>query len=161
MALFYDRDYGRERSRRYDRGYQAGGTWTDREHPRYTASEQYDRNLRDRWQTDYGDPFNDRGNRTPFHMTRGPYRQDEWRDIGWDRGRDRGRNFGGREWRSDYDRSYAAGPMRSDYDRNYSANPMGYDPYDNPARRDALYRGRGKRLDREQGMRRGYDRGWY
>ena len=162
MALFYDRDYGHDWNRGYDRGYRTQGGRNDfdrgfgggygggagrnfdrgfdRNFDRgeRMSGDRYDQGFKSRWQTDYGDPFNDRGSRTPMRMTRGGYRGTGERDFGWG----------------------------SNYDRDYSANPAGYDPYWNQNRGnrntgrwnryDQTYRGRGRGFGRG-----GYDEGWF
>src|SRR5690606_40724587 len=77
MALFYDRDYGHDWNRGYDRGYggyrgRSGWNEPDRNFDRgqRMSGSRYDRGFKSRWQTDYGDTFNDRGSRTPTRMTR-------------------------------------------------------------------------------------------
>lgn len=148
MALFYDREYGRNWNRGYDRGYRSQAGWNDFDRNSRTAGGRYDQGFKSRWQTDYGDPFNDRGSRTPIRMTRGEFRGSNERDFGWGSNE---RDFG---W-------------GSNYDRDYSANPMGYDPYFDQSRRgqgmgmgrwnryDRGYRGRGR------SYRGGYDEGWF
>ena len=138
MALFYDRDYGHHWNRGYDRGYRGRSGWGDFDRGARMSGERYDRGFKSRWQTDYGDPFNDRASRTPMRMIRGEYRGSDDPGFGWS----------------------------SNYDRDYSANPMGYDPYfDQPRGREGI--GRWNRYDRgyrprrgSWGMRRGYDEGW-
>jgi hypothetical protein len=168
MGLFgndYDRDYGYRRNwgTGYDNTYRMGnrtgydrnwGTWgtyaNDRDNG-YMGGDRdygymgggYDRDYKSRWQTDYGDPFGDRGANTPMRMIRGEYRSDydrNFRPTGYDR------NFGYNA-SAGYDRDY------------YEANPMGYDPY--PTRN---YMGRegtwGRGYDRNNPGR-GYDNGWF
>src|SRR5690606_33772563 len=97
----------------------------------------YDTGYKSRWQTDFGDPFNDRGSRTPFRMHRGEFRGPQERDF-----------RGGHPGFSD--------PMRGagfNYDRDYSATPMGFDPYTDQARR-------GYPMGRATGRWNRYDRGY-
>ena len=131
MTLFYDRDYRPERWTRYDRGFRMrsgqrgqglqdmGGRPPPRGYrPGYDVyrgyrdeqgpvqhsrpmRDRYDASQRGRWQTDFGDPFNDRGAGTPIRMMRGPYREG-----------------GGEEMR---------GPWG--YDDDFSGR-RGYDPYE-------------------------------
>lgn len=77
---------GYARGDRYDAGYRSYGRG-------------YDRDYRDRWQTDFGDPYGDRSNRTPFRLIRGEFENREWNQDRW-RGYDRDmyarRRYGGR-----------------------------------------------------------------
>lgn len=141
MALFYDRDYADTWSRDYERGYRARPYWGDVDREPRMGRDRFDRGYKSRWQTDFGDPFNDRAHHTPIRMTRGEYR-------------------GAGEW------GYGWGP---DYDRDFSTNPMGYDPYydrNRPtpsigrwSRYDRSYRGRG--MGRGMGYAASYDEGWF
>ncbi|HEX6070731.1 MAG TPA: hypothetical protein VFZ18_12935 [Longimicrobiaceae bacterium] len=146
MALFYDRDLGRNWHRGYDRGYRNEAGWGGFDRGGMRGEGRYDRGFKSRWQTDYGDPFGDRAARTPMRMIRGEFRGHEDRGFGW-----------------------------GSYDRDYSSSPMGYDPYFDPSRRmstpgqwnryDRGYRGRergwgmGMRNRSERGER--YDEGWF
>lgn len=154
MALFYDRDYGHNWNRGYDRGYRGRSGWSDLDRgfdrnfdrgfdrnfdrSQRMSGNRYDGGFKSRWQTDFGDPFNDRGSRTPMRMTRGEFRGSNERDFGWG----------------------------SSYDRDYAANSMGYDPYNNPGRGNQGI-GRWNRYDRPyrghrgSSMRGGYDEGWF
>jgi hypothetical protein len=133
MALFgndYDNDFGYRTGRwgAYDRGYlgNAGERAGWRDEPGYdrgytafggNPGNEYDRGYKNRWQTDYGDPFGDRTSRTPMRAIRGPYRtQHPCYDRGY-LGYDRGYSPMDRNLRSGYGEDYRA------------ANPMSYEPY--------------------------------
>lgn len=121
----YDRDLGyRGTHRGYDQPYWGYDTW------------RYDAEYKSREQTDFGDPFGDRQQRTPIRVV------DEDRDRGW---------FGGGR---DYDREFARRYGR-DY---YARNPMGYDPYETRGSDLGRLGGRGGRGYRG---RVDYDRGWF
>lgn len=93
----------------------------------------YDRSYKSDWQTDRGDPYGDREQKTPIRTTRGPFHA---RDRGYDRDHYRQRvEYGYRG-----DGGYHEGGFR------------GEDRY----RRDFGYRG-----DDGSGGRRGYDRRWW
>lgn len=138
----YDRDRSWYAGRGGGMGMGGAGAWNyDRDFDRgtpYSAYERdarYDREYKSRWQTDQGDPFGDRANRTPIRMTRG-----EFHNYDADFGRTYGAGSG-----TGYDRDLGRG-----YNRG-----VGYDPYDAD---DA-------RLNRggwgAAGRNRGYDRGWF
>lgn len=159
MALFgrdYDREYYGYRGTRndmyaYDRGYGTYGA----------AGVGYDRNYKSRWETDYGDPFNDRGSNTPIRMIRGEYRGYD-RNYGafdYDRGyRGTATGYTG----VGYDRGFRGTPRgytSVGYDRTYAANPVGYEPNYNRAE---MNRGMGyDRTFRTYNRGRGYDQGWF
>lgn len=70
---------GRPRPRGYRQGYDGvyRGYRSEPQPMRHGYSGdrgRYDASMRDRWQTDFGDPFNDRAARTPIRMMRGPFR---------------------------------------------------------------------------------------
>lgn len=142
MAFFgrdYDRDYGREYGPGYGRGNWAGersqwgrsGTpinesgWRAGGDPYYRrdrfsryASDfdrGYDRGYKSRWQTDYGDPFGDRQQRTPMRVF------DE-------------ESRANRGWETTYDRDYGSSPY-----------PYGYRTWDERHGYDTGYSGRGYR----------------
>jgi hypothetical protein len=117
MGGGYDRDYG-AMGGGMDRGMQGGG---------YGG---YDRGMKSREQTNNGDPFGDRQNRTPIRMIRGGFRGGQG-DMG----------------RGDMDRGMMAGGMGG-YDRQYNGG-VGDEPYYNADD----YRG-------GQNMRGGYDQGY-
>lgn len=114
-GMRYDRDMGRG-----NRDFQNTGSMYDREFQGGYGADAgygYDRGYKSRQETDYGDPFGDRQNRTPIRMTRGEYQG------GGSRG---GASRGG------YDTGYRGGNRENRnprYERDYSANPMSYDPY--------------------------------
>ena len=97
--------------RDYDRNYRGSGTrggYGTSDRDRSYGRGGYDRGYKSRAETDYGDPFGDRQNRTPIRMV------NEDRDRGG------------------YDRGYRArGYGATGYDRDYGTNPMGYDPSGN------------------------------
>jgi hypothetical protein len=111
MALFgrdYDREYGYGAGNRPGRMYGAGWGGYDRSfRGRYGAMEyDADHGYKSRWQTDYGDPYGDRINRTPIRVIRGEFHGGygaDYRAAGYDRGfggaRDRPSGYG----RVDYD----------------------------------------------------------
>lgn len=130
MGLFgrdYDREYGygsRPRGERmygagprgYDRGFGPGYTGTGYGRTGYGEAMEYDADYgyKSRWQTDYGDPYGDRANNTPFRVMRGEFH-------GY-----------GRDFESGYDRGYR-GPEPGGMGR-YGGNPMSYDPYGSESR---------------------------
>jgi hypothetical protein len=73
---------------------------------------QYDRPYKSRWQTDYGDPFGDREQQTPFRVIRG------------EGGHPGGRGFRAAEYGGDYRRTPAGYWM---YDRAYRGGAPRYD----------------------------------
>jgi len=135
----------------YDTGFQGRGTWNGENawngesgwgRTGYDAgyrgygygSQGYDSGFRNRWETDNGDPFGDRSNRTPIRSMRGRF------SSRYDQGFDRG----------SMNRGFMGGSM-NDYGRDYySANPMGYEPY----------RGSWNRMN-DQTRRGRYDTGWF
>lgn len=151
MALFgrdYDREYGYGAGPRGNRMYGTGWGGYDRNYRAgYGGATEYDEGYgyKSRWQTDFGDPYGDRSNRTPMRVIRG-------------------------EFRGDYGGDYR-GFSRPDYDRSgrYGANPMSYDPYENRGG----YQGRGTGWNRGGRWNAGanrdypgygenrYDRGWF
>ncbi len=175
MALFYDRDYGRGRSR-YDRGYR-GQAWGGFE----GAFDEPNPSRRNRYADSY-DPFFSSGRPGGQYSSTGR--------PGGQYGRDympRGNRYGSgyrRQWQTDQgdpfgDRSshtpirMTEGSFRDqerqgtsgwdmDYDRDYSANPVGYDPYYDQSRQSRQGYGR-TRYDRDirRGRARGYDTGWW
>lgn len=121
----------------YDRDYRYRGTPGGRVGGGLTNNNRYDRDYRtvdrgyggeykSRWQTDQGDPFNDRQRQTPFRVTRGDY------EGGYDRDYNRGndRNQG----------SYSTG--------------VGYDPYNNPNQQSQ--EGRAWNMRQNRGYDRGF-----
>lgn len=112
----YDRDFGRQqrpqdfgaRTWGYGAGVWGGASDFDRGYDQsYRGNERgYDRGMRNRWQTDNGDPFGDRAAHTPMRIMREGY------DRGYDqsyRSGQRGydRDFGNREF-NDRDRHRGA-----------------------------------------------------
>ena len=98
--------------------------------------DRYDANFGQRWQTEAGDPFNDRGSHTPFRMMRGPFRERQQEDF-----REAQRREG-----------WAARGYGADYSRR------GYDPYEDSdrLRGTGAWEGYGQR-----GSRWGYDSDWW
>lgn len=107
----YGHDYGAGfRSTRYDRGL-FGSPDYDRS---YRGATEYDRGYKSRWQTDYGDPFHDREQRTPMRVIQGEARGYDvgLRTSGWGREReDTGYAMGYRPYssRAGYDTGYRRG----------------------------------------------------
>lgn len=165
MTLFYDRDYPADRRPRYDRVYRGRPIQADhpeafsggRARPRgrymddmrqgYMGARRpmepgyeyrgnrYDASFGHRWQTDFGDPFNDRGSHTPFRMMRGPFREGHSDDL-----REAQRREG-----------WAARGYGADY------RARGFDPYDSERpRRMGAWDGYGQR-----GTHWGYDSDWW
>lgn len=158
----YDRDSSWYAGRGMGMGMGGAGAWNyDRDYDRgnaFSGSDRdtgYDRDHKSRWQTDQGDPFGDRANRTPIRMMRGEFRNydAELRDRGsYDA--DLGRGYGAGS-RMDYDRDMMGrGGMDRDRGRGYM-HGLGYDPYDSDDAR--VNRGRWGAGNRD----RGYDRGWF
>ena len=149
MALFgpdYDRDYGYGPRGRPGRTYGAGWGGYDRGFRGGYGGTEYDAGYKSRWQTDVGDPYGDRANRTPMRMIRGDFH-------GY-----------GEDYRPAQDRGFRGGVERPP---RYGRSPMGYDPYQNRGG----YQGRPGRWNREGWNRespgyRGYsenryDAGWF
>lgn len=115
----YDRDFGRQqrpqgygaRTWGYGAGVWGGASDFDRYDQQYRGGERgYDRGMRDRWQTDHGDPFGDRAAHTPMRMVREGHEYDR----GY-RGYDR--DFGNRDFD---DRNRYRGSYRSNrYDSGW------------------------------------------
>lgn len=136
MALFYDREFGRDWNPGYDRGYRGEAGWRGYEGEGMMGRGRYDRGFKSRWQTDYGDPFGDRAARTPMRMIRGEFGGS-------------GDRFG---WGSSYDRDYSGHSMAYD---PYLRMPRGMPSENRWNRYDRGYRGN------EMGRRGRYDSGWY
>lgn len=135
----YDRDY---RYRGTPGGRVDGGLAYDRDYNASRMGGGYDRDYgyrgKSRFQTEQGDPFNDRSRHTPIRVMRGEYEGNDRYDRDY---------RGNQSMNRGYDREYE--------NRGYSAG-VGYDPYDNPnnnANRGGIYSGR-------QNMNRGYGRGY-
>ncbi|HEX2188640.1 MAG TPA: hypothetical protein VHG51_07055 [Longimicrobiaceae bacterium] len=156
----YDRDTNWSAGRGAGMGMGGGASWNyDRDFDRgagygtYGARDMetgYDRDYKSRWQTDYGDPFGDRTNRTPIRLMRGEFHNREGYDV------DYGRPYGaGSNVRYDRDMMDRGGMDRGgmDRDRGYM-HGLNYDPYED---RNDPNAGRGWGANRN----RGYDRGWF
>jgi hypothetical protein len=93
----------------------------------------YDRSYKSRWQTDYGDPFNDRDQRTPMRVIRGE-----------------SRGYDASYFDNRYDSGFRGGPTR--YDDTYRGNsdrfPMGYRTNTTRGTYDQSYNSRAYRPNR-------------
>lgn len=120
MALFgpdYDREYGYGAGPRPGRMYGGGWGGYDRSFRGGYGGMGYDADYgyKSRWQTDYGDPYGDRVNRTPMRVIRGEFHGGYGADYGaarHDRGmygeRDRPFGYGTRPVNTDPYRSRGA-----------------------------------------------------
>lgn len=133
-AFGRDRDRDRNYGGNMNRGYGTAGPAYG--YDRNYGATGYDRGYKSRTETDYGDPFGDRQNRTPIRVMRGEYEGGGY-DRNYSRNNNNNNNTG-----------------RTGYDRNYSANPMGYDPYYNNSGYDNQRRSAGgmRGYDRDRGM---------